>query len=145
PLDTTYPTLAEFLSTRGYATAGFVANLGYCSYETGLNRGFAHYEDYPISWGQIASSSTLVRTIIISFIMCQMIQNNQHLNRKSADQLNYDVLQWLAHEKRRPFFVFLNYFDLHDPYLPPTPFDTKFGPGRRNGRYSPLHHWLYDR
>ena len=26
PLDGTYPTLAEFLGSRGYATAGFVAN-----------------------------------------------------------------------------------------------------------------------
>ena len=26
----------------------FVANLDYCSRETGLSRGFAHYEDYPI-------------------------------------------------------------------------------------------------
>ena len=28
PLDGTYPTLAEFLGSRGYATAGFVANTG---------------------------------------------------------------------------------------------------------------------
>ena len=46
PLDTTYPTLAEFLSSRGYATAGFVANYWYCASDTGLERGFALYEDY---------------------------------------------------------------------------------------------------
>jgi Sulfatase len=43
PLDATTPTLAEFLGAQGYATAGFVANTTYCSYETGLDRGFAHY------------------------------------------------------------------------------------------------------
>ena len=48
PLDETYPTLAEYLAAQGYDTAGFVANLDYCSRETGLSRGFAHYEDYPI-------------------------------------------------------------------------------------------------
>ena len=48
PLDETYPTLAEYLAAHGYDTAGFVANLDYCSRETGLSRGFAHYEDYPI-------------------------------------------------------------------------------------------------
>src|SRR5262249_19164009 len=28
----------------------------------------------------------------------------------------------------RPFFAFLNYFDAHDPYLPPPPFNRRFGP-----------------
>jgi hypothetical protein len=31
PLDDTYPTLAEILSAHGYVSAGFVANLSYCS------------------------------------------------------------------------------------------------------------------
>ncbi len=50
PLDTKYPTLAEYLEARGYATAGFVANLFSCSYDSGLNRGFAHYEDYVLEY-----------------------------------------------------------------------------------------------
>ena len=49
PLDDTHPTLAERLASLGYDTAGFVANLDYCGRETGLSRGFAHYEDYPLS------------------------------------------------------------------------------------------------
>ena len=40
PLDRTYPTLAEFLGNRGYATAGFVANKWYCAVDSGLSRGF---------------------------------------------------------------------------------------------------------
>ena len=46
PLGTKFPTLAEYLGSRGYATAGFVANVEYCSSEFGLDRGFTHYEDY---------------------------------------------------------------------------------------------------
>ena len=46
PLDATFPTLAEFLGSRGYATAGFVANYSYCASGSGLERGFAAYEDY---------------------------------------------------------------------------------------------------
>ena len=46
PLGTKFPTLAEYLGSRGYATAGFVANVLYCSSEFGLDRGFTHYEDY---------------------------------------------------------------------------------------------------
>ena len=39
PLDETYPTLAEFLASRGFATAGFIANSWYCSDDSGLRAG----------------------------------------------------------------------------------------------------------
>ena len=48
PLRDDVPTLAEYLSSHGYETAGFAANLDYCSRETGLARGMVHYEDFPI-------------------------------------------------------------------------------------------------
>ena len=46
PLDEAYPTLAEFLGSKGYATAGFVANRWYCGSDSGLGRGFTVYRDY---------------------------------------------------------------------------------------------------
>src|SRR5262249_39877541 len=97
-----------------------------------------------ISLGQMASSTALVRTIADNFRLRRLIQNDEHLNRKTADDLNRDVLQWIDRERSRPFFVFINYFDAHHPYLPPAPFDKKFGPGRKLGKYSPVHHWFYD-
>ena len=48
-LDAPDPTLAEYLASRGYQTAGFAANTNCCSYETGLDRGFAHFEDFPLT------------------------------------------------------------------------------------------------
>ncbi len=48
PLRDDVPTLAEYLAAQGYDTAGFAANLDFCGRETGLARGFAHYEDFPI-------------------------------------------------------------------------------------------------
>ncbi len=46
PVRANFPTLAEYLGEHGYATAGFVGNVTYCSQETGLARGFTYYEDY---------------------------------------------------------------------------------------------------
>ena len=46
--ETTSPRLPSTSASHGYDTAGFAANLDYCSRETGLARGFAHYEDFPI-------------------------------------------------------------------------------------------------
>ena len=42
-------TLAEFLGSLGYATAGFVGNTAYCSYDSGLDRGFTHFQDYVVN------------------------------------------------------------------------------------------------
>jgi hypothetical protein len=57
PLDATHLTLAEYLGSRRYDTAGFVANLEYCGGPTGLDRGFVHYEDYPLSAHEIFTRS----------------------------------------------------------------------------------------
>ena len=140
PLDAAHPTLAEQFSRQGYLTAGFVANTGYCSAERGLNRGFIHYEDYRVSRGQLASSLTLIRAIADNFRLRRLFNNDEHLNRQSADVVSRKFLRWLSAQRARPFFVFLNYYDAHEPYLPPAPFDRKFGPGRRQGKHSALHH-----
>ena len=144
PLDATYPTLAEFLRDRGYATGGFVANLKYCGASTGLSRGFQHYEDYSRSIGQLASSSTLMRTVADNFRIRRLLQNDEHLNRISGAEISARAIEWIDAQQDAPFFAFLNYFDAHEPYLPPPPFDRQFGAGRRHGRHSPLHHWLWN-
>ena len=116
-------------------TAGFVANIGYCGYASGLNRGFIHYEDFPISPGQIVLSSTLGRRIAISNKLRNTIGYHEVLNHKTAADVNTSFLRWLSRRDRHPFFVFLNYMDAHEPYLPPAPFDVKFGPKGPRGNY----------
>ena len=135
PLDATYPTLAEDFRDHGYATAGFVANMIYCSYEMGLNRGFTHYEDYPVSLRELAMSSSLVSNVINSHVARQLAGNYDVFDRKSAGQVNHDFLRWLSHNKQKPFFVFLNYFDAHEPYMPRAPFDAKFGQQTQRRNY----------
>ena len=144
PLDGTYPTLAEYLRDRGYVTGGFAANLKYCGRGSGLSRGFSHYEDYRPSLREAASSSTLVRTVADNFRLRRLIQDDEHLNRITASQTTGRALAWILDHRDRPFFAFLNYFDAHEPYLPPPPYDRKFGPGRAQGKHSPLHHWLWN-
>jgi arylsulfatase A-like enzyme len=122
PLDSHYPTLAEILEQHGYRTAGFVANAQYCSYETGLARGFSYYEDYPVNPGRILFSSTLGKLVGLSpFFRYRAV-------RKRAAEVNREFLSWLDRDREpRPFFAFLNYYDAHGPYQPPPPFDQKFG------------------
>ena len=130
PLDGTHATLAEELSDRGYLTAGFVANLLYCGYEMGLDRGFVHYEDYEISGAELLLSSSLGRRIVNDPKVRQAVNYYDVIARKRASDITGDFLRWWrANEsEERPFFAFLNYYDAHEPYLPPAPFDSLFGP-----------------
>ena len=126
PLDATDPTLAEVLTQRGYATGGFVANLHYCSREFGLDRGFVHYEDYVISPGEIFLNSSLGRYFATNPKVRRLVGYYDILGRKDAAALNRSLLGWLSGIGSRPFFAFVNYYDAHEPYLPPESFDRQF-------------------
>lgn len=129
PLDETAPVLAEALADRGFATAGFVANLVYTHRGWGLARGFSRYEDFPVSAGQVINSLNLGRIVSNLPLLRRAIGFHDVLNRKSAEALNQDLLRWVdGLEEGRPFFAFVNYFDAHEPLFPPAPFDTMFGP-----------------
>jgi len=123
PLDARYPTLAEVLSESGYATAGFVGNLGYCSRAWGLARGFARYEDYGYSLGVLASFNPTGRLLVKG-------ANHVDLVRRDAESVTTRFLDWLPSAGDRPFFGFLNYYDAHELYRAPAPFAGKFGPAR---------------
>jgi arylsulfatase A-like enzyme len=139
-LDATYPTVAEYLSKHGYATAGFVANHYYCNARYGLGRGFAQYQDYyenqTVSLFEIVRSSSLGISLIGAFGFPTDVLDGKATLRKSAEMMNRDALRWLARLPReRPFFVFLNYYDAHSPFNPPDGPDPRFGlfalPNRR--------------
>jgi arylsulfatase A-like enzyme len=132
PLDASYPTLAEFLAGRGYATAGFVGNTYYGNARYGLGRGFARYEDYYENQSacpfEVVHSSGLGRLILRALGYTVKVEEGGTALRKTAAMLNRDALAWLdARPRGRPFFVFLNYFDAHSPFIPPEGPDPRFG------------------
>jgi arylsulfatase A-like enzyme len=153
PLKADFPTLAEYLGSHGYATAGFVANTQYCSSDTGLDRGFTHYEDYvadlahlrPLRFAILFEAgwngfSALGRFLSASFPAGQFHNGIESClkwllggHRKDAAEVNDEFLDWLVRgrEPRRPFFAFLNYFDAHAPYVLPDGSPLRFGMGPR--------------
>ncbi len=138
PLDATYPTLAEVLAGHGYATAGFVGNTYYGHQSYGLGRGFARYEDdyenLAVSPFEILRSSGLGKRVIQLCGYPIHVESGGTSLRKTAEMLNRDVLGWLADQPSgRPFFVFLNYFDAHSPFIPPDGPTPRFGLGALAG------------
>ena len=64
------------------------------------------------------------------------------LQSRDAGGINGSFLAWLGRRRLdRPFFAFLNYFDAHEPYVPPASFEGRFGI-RPTGR--PDHDFLLD-
>jgi arylsulfatase A-like enzyme len=135
PLDQTRPTLAEYLGKSGYATAGFVANTMFCASDTGLARGFTHYEDFIFPELTAFKSGVLAHRALTAFgKILPIVESRQSLawlrpyvqklwqsfvfDRKSASAVNRELLDWLSRrtQPERPFFAFLNYSDAHTPY-----------------------------
>ncbi len=119
-LDGSHPTLAEVFRAHGYRTAGFTANVIMTQRRTGLNRGFQRYQDLFGSPLDAAHRTTYGRRIIFRYAMRTL---GNYPGRKFAEDVNRDFLQWLdggPGASGRPFFAFLNYFDVHDPYVPPA-------------------------
>ncbi|MDT8303199.1 MAG: sulfatase [Sedimentisphaerales bacterium] len=141
PLSPKYPTLAEVLSSHGYATAGFVANTNVCTTLSGLARGFGRFEDQITFVGKFFNSSPLIRFALKQNWIRKLIGYRDLLGRKRVDRITDDFLRWFDRiPGGHPFFAFLNYYDAHQPYLPPEEFDGMFGPtdllGTYLGRYN---------
>lgn len=130
PLDDRPRVLAEAFAARGYCTAGFSANVLNASASVGLARGFGHFEDYRPSVGQVLASSSLGAAVLGSAELREALDWFDIPGRRSAGDISEAFLEWLdgRSDPERPFFVFLNYFDAHHPYLPPEPFAERFGP-----------------
>jgi arylsulfatase A-like enzyme len=129
PLDDTYPTVAEFLSSRGYLTAGFVANTYFCNSWFGLGRGFTHYEDFHDEDLAISLTETLRAAALgRGAVRLARLPLRGERNRKTASRINRNFLDWLSErDPSRPFFAFLNYFDAHSPYIVPGGCSQHFG------------------
>ncbi len=53
--------------------------------------------------------------------------HRSRFNQFNAHQLNEQVYHWFDHRSDRPFFLFVQYNDPHDPYEVPSPYDHLYG------------------
>lgn len=100
-----FPTLASLFGTRGYDTAAFVSAFPAGS-RFGLNHGFTTFnEEFESSDGKgIVTPEGVVNT---------------GQSQRTAAQTNRSVFEWLGHCGAGPHFVWVHYFDPHDPHVLP--------------------------
>lgn len=118
-LDPGVTTLAEVLKAAGFETAAFVGAYPLDS-QFHLDQGFDTYDDeFQEDW---TPAQQAARTpFSFGFV------------ERKSDQVNATVSRWLQGHGRRPFFAWVHYFDAHQPYAPPRPYDTQFATSLYDG------------
>lgn len=115
--------LPEFLHTQGYRTGAFMANDLWLSPEYGFSRGFERFRVYT-PWN--VAARTFYGSRLYLFLTEKLNYRDTRV-RRLAPMINQELLSWIEEKPAdAPFFALVNYFDVHDPYRPPPPFDTKF-------------------
>jgi arylsulfatase A-like enzyme len=128
------PMLAEILKKGGYETAGFYSG-AYLHPLFGFDRGFDTYEScLPVEGrrGRQSSAASQDGPPETKFAAHEAVTSARVTDRAFAF-----LSDFARREADKPFFLFLHYFDVHNDYLPPSPFDRGFGPpydGWVNGR-----------
>ena len=106
-------TIAEILSEHGYDTAGIIAGT-FCKAVFGLGQGFKFYDDNLDPWGGERRAHE-INGLVFAWL------NNRETQLAQQKFLLFNVTL--------PVFLFIHYFDPHQSYMPPAPFDTRY-PGR---------------
>jgi len=143
-LDNRYPMLGEALERHGYRTAGFSGNRIFFSRHMGLARGFTHFEDFTTK--DMFPRTVLGRkfaTLILNhdrfrmFLVSLGFHSLAHLEmvgeegiRKRGPSIDNAALTWIDRDRSRPFFAFLNFYDVHGPYGPDHSAGQRFSHGQ---------------
>lgn len=110
PLPSLLPSLPEILNKSGYATAAFVGSMVLDpkgNMAPGFDRGFDHFEaGYRQKRGKQES-------------------RYETMERRAMD-VEGRATAWLSKNSKRPFFIWIHFYDPHAPYDPPPPYDKKF-------------------
>jgi arylsulfatase A-like enzyme len=123
-----HQTLAEILNDHGYRTGAIIGG-AFLTSSFGVAQGFEVYNDH-FSWDDFFLRSEWIQFYPVQKFS-QLMRIPSHLlfppnAQRRADLINQYAVRWLKSGDERPFFLFLNYFDPHSPYNPPSPFDRLF-------------------
>jgi len=115
PLDPAHLTLAEALRAAGYRTAAFVGG-PYLRALFGMAQGFDWYDDRMV----LSAGPSLAAYYWLNRFVVELepdIFRFGHAYRR-GDDLDEAVFSWLDRQGDDRFFLFVNYFDAHQPYWP---------------------------
>jgi arylsulfatase A-like enzyme/Flp pilus assembly protein TadD len=95
-------TLAEMLKTRGFTTGAIVSTF-VLDRRFGTSQGFDTYDD-----------------------RFQAVHKIGDLSERKGDETTRLARDWLDAHKEQPFFLFVHFYDPHEPYESPEPFASRW-------------------
>ncbi len=109
------PYLPDLLHRHGYHTAAFVGAqiLDPASTAPGFERGFDVYD--------------------ANFHRRKLGEDRYQSVERRAEDVADRALGWLSHNQKGPFFIWLHFYDPHDPYDPPEPFKAHYASAPYDG------------
>ena len=125
PLDNRFATIGEAMQAEGYRTGAFSANTLFFTRRQGFGRGFLHFEDNYQSVPDAFLNSSLYGFLFDFYGLRKVLNYEGAPERKLASDVNASAVRW-AERSDQPFLLFINYFDVHDPYTPPEPYRSRF-------------------
>jgi arylsulfatase A-like enzyme/Flp pilus assembly protein TadD len=109
PLGPELPYLPDLLNQHGYHTAAFVGSIVLdpaTSAAPGFDRGFEFYD--------------------ANFHNAKLGEDRYQSLERRAEEVANHAMGWLSHHQQTPFFIWLHFYDAHEPYDPPEPFKTQY-------------------
>ena len=109
-------TLSELLQEEGYTTGAIVAAFVLDS-QFGMNQGFETFDD-----------------------RFDVEIHNSAIAERRGDEVSRHAVRWLKEHADTKSFLFLHYYDPHDPYAPPEPFASRFSADLYDGEIAYVDH-----
>jgi arylsulfatase A-like enzyme/Flp pilus assembly protein TadD len=109
PLRPELPYLPDLLHQHGYRTAAFVGSIvldPVSKAAPGFDRGFDMYD--------------------ANFHNSKPGEDRYHSLERRAEEVANHAMGWLSHHQQTPFFMWLHFYDAHEPYDPPEPFKSHY-------------------
>lgn len=128
-LEENIPTLATILDLAGYRTGAIIGGSTLSRAASGLQRGFHYYHD---SFDD-SLRARIFKGYLWSLTLSRLARRFYHdlgidifWVSKRADTVTDQSIGWLEKNSDQPFFLFVHYYDAHDPYDPPPPYDSMY-------------------
>lgn len=119
PLADDFVTLPEIFKDHGYTTAAVISNF-VLDQENGFSQGFDRFHSYG-SIGRLHTESPF-RPPLHLFTRLTSLPPKYTLYYMTADDITRESTRAIDALTGQPFFLFINYLDVHEPYSPPRPF-----------------------
>jgi choline-sulfatase len=116
PLSKDVPYLPDLLHRQGYHTAAFIGSSildAKGGSAPGFDRGFDLYD--------------------ADFHDAGAGEDRYHSFERRAGDVTDSALHWLSRHPHGPFFIWLHFYDPHDPYDPPGPFKDRYAAAPYDG------------